>query len=142
MHMQKDGQDMGGGIDRVIALARRTGAGVVITDSAGVDPMVVMPLAEYERLLDGGVSAPPARGEGSRVKDMRMEDDGSLDAYKNIVPEVSDASAPVETGVSGSAEEVMRPDIPSNFARKKPVNAGAHGGGDLEEEHFYLEPIE
>ena len=46
---------------RIIEVARKQGMPVIVTDVAGREPMVLMPLNGYERLLDG--ATPPSTDE-------------------------------------------------------------------------------
>jgi nicotinamidase-related amidase len=39
-------------LQRIIELARRQGMPVILTDVAGREPMVVLPLEAYEKMLD------------------------------------------------------------------------------------------
>ncbi|MBP6944460.1 hypothetical protein KBD61_03970 [Patescibacteria group bacterium] len=55
-------------LQRIIELARRQGMPVILTDVAGREPMVVLPLEAYEKMLDG-------EGQGSKGKGQRLEED-------------------------------------------------------------------
>ena len=47
-------------LDRLLRFAQRTGDRLIITDSEGKQPVVILSLDEYEALLDGRPAAPRA----------------------------------------------------------------------------------
>lgn len=55
-------------LQRIIELARRQGMPVILTDVAGREPMVVLPLEAYEKMLEG-------EGQASKGKGQRLEED-------------------------------------------------------------------
>lgn len=72
-------------LQRVLELARRQGAPVIVTDVAGREPLVILPLEAYEQLLDGGISGP---------------EEGKLASSSLQTPSRSGGSTPTSPGTS------------------------------------------
>lgn len=54
-------------LQRIIEVARRQGMPVILTDVAGREPMVVLPLEAYEKMLDG--EGQDLKGEGQSLEE-------------------------------------------------------------------------
>lgn len=106
---------------RIFEFARRRRLPMVVTDIAGREPFVILPLDTYEQMLDGGVKA----GEEPSVVQPRDET-----MRKDIVRNVPTiAPSPGVSSTQATAVEKSSLVVPEER--------------DLSlEERFYLEPIE
>lgn len=107
-------------MQRVLETARKFGLPVIVTDVAGRDPMVMMPLEQFEALTDGGspVSEPRMMAEVPRPMDQEVR-----------IPIVREKVEFSSVSEQKTAEESPKTsDVP---------------GADLTiEEQFFLEPVD
>ncbi len=107
-------------MQRVLETARKFGLPVIVTDVAGRDPMVMMPLEQFEALTDGGSSMPEPRMMADVPRSMEQE---------VRVPIVRE-----KVEFSGVSEQ--KPSA-------EPTKAGESQGAELTmEEQFFLEPVD
>lgn len=149
-------------LDRLIRLARRTGDRIIVTDEVGKEePLVILPLDEYEALIDGAfgpgemevgvgsresaVGGAATLGEGVLFSEEEevLEDIQIEDVPGEIEPD-REALGPEEADIDEEAlkslwtkPEVQNTEEKPKEAPKKP--AGNTGDG---EEGFYLESID
>ena len=108
-------------LDRLLRFAQRTGDRLIITDSEGKQPVVILSLDEYELLLDGA-SKP-------RV-------DSQLPVF-NRAPVMADEElvdlTDIEAAVRAvNSEAIPEPTLTPITRKSVPVDPG--------EEQFYMEP--
>jgi len=152
---------------RILDLAKRTGDRVIITDPDGEDAFVVMGLDQYEGLLDGKPKSGPVQPKTTVLPPKRTIDDGprlrqDRDRRPAETPDLDDSAPPdlfdlmKPAGDSGDTwdlgkmseaerEEVLRQfaayqEETANPAPKSPQSKAQND--DLNEDQFYLEPIE
>jgi PHD/YefM family antitoxin component YafN of YafNO toxin-antitoxin module len=105
-------------LDRLLRFAQRTGDRLIITDSEGKQPVVILSLDEYEALLDGGKTAPPA----ARQPISETEEDETVDL------------AGIEAAVEAvNREATPEPKVVPITRKSQPSEPG--------EEQFYMEPL-
>ena len=105
-------------LDRLLRFAQRTGDRLIVTDSDGKQPVVILSLDEYEALLDGRKSAPAA------VRQPVVE---------SVEEEVVDLAS-IEAAVEAvNREAVPEPKVVPIARKPQPSEPG--------EEQFYMEPI-
>ncbi len=112
------------GLQRLIQAAKRIGGPLIVTDASGDEPVVIVPLHEYESML-GTAPAPEIPVETDAVK----EDAGFIEQGGEI-PEISQEVFEE----LGQVTEESIPVQPVVKAQEAPSIPG--------EEQFYLEPIE
>lgn len=119
-------------IQRVLEVARRQNMPVVVTDVAGREPMVILPLASYEAMLDGR----PSRHVSSEANPPEWK-----------APRESASSAPMKERVV--AIEAMTENMTGELQAQ--VNQAMRdltetpsdvSSGISMEERFYLEPVD
>jgi hypothetical protein len=103
-------------LDRLLRFAQRTGDRLIITDSEGQQPVVILSLDEYEALLDGRSQAAPESRQPVR------EDEEVVD--------LKEIEAAVEAVNREYSEE---PKVVPVARKQQPSDPG--------EEQFYLEPV-
>ncbi|MEO5927136.1 MAG: hypothetical protein ABIO72_00510 [Patescibacteria group bacterium] len=104
-------------LQRVLETARRTGTPVIMTDVSGRDPMVIMPLEQFEALTGEVPSRPAPRPTVS--KEERVE---------RVLAELAAQRTEERTNDAALKIESLSVEMP---------------GDDLTlEERFYLEPVE
>jgi hypothetical protein len=108
-------------LQRVIETARRTGTPVIVTDIAGREPMVILPLEQFEALAGEPTLAPTPRPEPVRTP-------SSFKKEEKLVQELEDMIAERTASASPSVEAV---------SLELPVTEDV-----TLEERFYLEPVE
>jgi hypothetical protein len=115
-------------LQRIFESARRLGVPVIVTDPSGREPMVVLPLEQFEAMATAGEAAPRAP------------------SLKEEKPEVSY----IPSAQSQTSEAVRIQEKPLNreenvLAKEEMPNISADLAGMEEiplEERFYLEPVE
>lgn len=117
-------------LDRLLRFAQRTGDRLIITDSEGKQPVVILSLDEYEALLDGRVSVPRVRREQAQ-----MESDQAL---VNRAPVMEDEEVVDLTDIEAAVEATNRvateePEVVPIVRKPQASEPG--------EEQFYMEPI-
>lgn len=149
-------------IPRLLRLARRTGDRLIVTDEAGGgEPMVILPLEEYEALIDQAFG--PEQGVGSRQlavggggrgdREWEVEEeeaDPYIELSDEVVAEIAEQAAD-EADIDEEAlkslwqapeevfqakEEEKTVEKPQEVVKKK--SSRGEGG----EEEFYLEQID
>lgn len=114
-------------LQRLLKLAKKTGDAIVIADSEGGEPMVLMSLDRYETMLDLCLTNEEEAEEYEEILD-EMEDD--LDEEYTRPPVLEDVFEPAP-----SMESTKQP---SAIPQKTTHETTDYGG----EERFYLEPLE
>lgn len=104
-------------LDRLLRFAQRTGDRLIITDSEGKQPVVILSLDEYEALLDGRKAAPAARQPVAEPVEEETVDLAGIEAA-------------VEAVNREAAEEPKVVPIARKSQQSEPG-----------EEQFYMEPI-
>ncbi len=105
-------------LDRLLRFAQRTGDRLIITDSEGKQPVVILSLDEYEALLDGRKATPiVARQPVSEVEEEETVDLAGIEAAVEAV----------------NREAVEEPKVIPITRKSQPSEPG--------EEQFYMEPL-
>ena len=100
-------------LDRLLRFAQRTGDRLIITDSEGKQPVVILSLDEYEALLEGRKSTPVAQQH---------------------IEEESVDLAGIEAAVEAvNREHAEEPKVVPIARKPQPSEPG--------EEQFYMEPL-
>ena len=108
-------------MQRVLETARKFGLPVIVTDVAGRDPMVMMPLEQFEALTEGGSDILPE---------------------PRIVPEVV-RTMEQEIRVPFVRENVEFSSVSETKTRpEKEKNVESEAGEMTMEEQFFLEPVD
>lgn len=112
---------------RLLRFAKRTGDRLIVTDEKGGDPMVIMPLSQYESLITGLL------GPDEEYDEMPVHSEEEEIAEVEIDPEF--LNPPLEV-VESRAEVPVAPAVtaPIQKTQQKPEEAAG-------EEQFYLEPL-
>lgn len=135
-------------LDRLLKLAKRTGDRLIVTGNDGTEPVVILPLTEYEGMLDsmtffrGQPKSQPTEDAGGNHQeraDAGVEEDFDPVALENQVmaamvqeePRVVPVEAAIESAPEPVSEEVPRKPV---IRRAKPEDDGG-------EERFYLEAV-
>ncbi|MFA5946483.1 MAG: hypothetical protein WC813_00475 [Patescibacteria group bacterium] len=151
-------------LDRLLKLAKRTGDRLIVTSNDGAEPVVILPLAEYEGMLDamtffrsekGGSSNPAfeenTNNEGGFDADVERghvrnavtaeEAEGDFDpvALERQVMAAMNREEPEVVPVETSAESQATP-VPEETTRK-PITRKVNQPEDGGEERFYLEAV-
>lgn len=119
---------------RLMRLAQRTGTPVVVTDTDGQEPAVLLPLETYESMMDA----------------LSFDDEGIYDDEEALFPfdvpmqEIDQDAAFVgeEFDESVRDDEVVLEDVPFDPPIPEPVQTAKAPADEPGEEQFYLEPIE
>lgn len=111
---------------RLLRFAKRTGDRLIVTDEKGGDPMVIMPLSQYESLITGLL------GPDEDYDEMPVHSDEEEIGEVEIDPEF--INPPLEV-VESRAEEPVKPMM---AVPQKPQQKPSELSG---EEQFYLEPL-
>ena len=154
-------------LDRLLKLAKRTGDRLIVTSNDGAEPVVILPLTEYEGMLDamtffrqeGGVINPALaedqHDEGGFDEDVRKYEVGvdprvepSIDPDEQFDPvalerQVMAAMAqeePEVVPVESRAEEVQAV-VSAEETVRKPITRKEKAEDIGGEERFYLEPV-
>jgi len=109
-------------LDRLLRFAQRTGDRLIITDSEGKQPVVILSLDEYEALLDGK----SGRG-GSSTRPYAKE---NVEAEEEESVDLTRIEAAVEAVNREAAEEPTVTPITRKTQQSEPG-----------EEQFYMEPV-
>ncbi len=147
--------------DRLLKLAKRTGDRIIVTGNDGEEPVVLLPLAEYESLLDIRTFRTDRTDERLEKRDFAeikeydaVEEDADFDpvALERQVmaamapaeePEVvpfEPEKAPVMAPFSPEPQESLREEASEAPAVRKPISRKGPQEGDGEE-RFYLEAV-
>lgn len=144
--------------ERLLRLAQRTGDRLIVTDPSGEEPVVILPLAEYEGLLDYGSFR---KGGKSQIHEERPHEDVRKPSFEvegsstigvdfNVDPMNVEAEIEGEFDPEALEEQVLaamteeEPEVvpvqPILEAPRRPVSRKdrEESGG---EEQFYLEPV-
>ncbi len=111
---------------RILETARRHGLPIVVTDPAGREPMVVLPLEVYEALTEESPSSIPAPEKDVEAP-IRVE---AVDNSDSFPP-----SRVVKKALS---------DLPADLLKEMaPLPKSAQVGSEMTlEDRFYLEPVD
>jgi hypothetical protein len=144
-------------LERMLRLANKTGGKLIITDSAGNRPVVILGLDEYEALLDASpratrpASAPvPEKRVQSRQVERVEEDEADVTAMEEALMAVEE-SMPENIGEEPSIvpvksieteREPVEAPAAQAAAKDRPAPARLAGtASEFSEEQFYLEPL-
>ena len=139
-------------LDRLLKLAKRTGDRLIVTGNDGSEPVVILPLAEYEGMLD---SMTFFRGQTAEASDdQHLQAGFAQDVGESTVEESEDFDpvalekqvmaamtreepevVPVETQVESQAMPIQEE------AARKPITRKVSPTDDGGEERFYLEAV-
>ncbi|MDO8583883.1 MAG: hypothetical protein Q7R83_01760 [bacterium] len=127
---------------RILETARRHGFPVIVTDVAGREPTVVVPLNEYERLLEqkgmGESPRQPFAGTPTRVQVREKIGSDRPEIVK--IETVDKFEATSAQGPEMTLKEIVRESIP---IFEEAASSVPKEGEDLSlEERFYLEPMD
>lgn len=132
-------------LQRVFEAARKMGSPVIVTDVGGRDPLVVVPLEQFEALTAkrGGVDGRHAsviekkmkRAEQVDLEQIQIDEDGE-DELEAVVSEIA-----ARGGLADLEQTTARTSSAPEMADLASISV--EGEGDLTvEERFYLEPVE
>ncbi|MDD5437956.1 MAG: hypothetical protein PHC70_02310 [Patescibacteria group bacterium] len=112
---------------KILKTARRLGAPVIVTDQAGLDPMIILPLEAYEGLIgeDEGAKR-PSRSKRGEIDESIFEipsEEGMPIMNLDEMPQPSQKDEKLEALKGQESEEGENPEISL-------------------EERFYFEPLE
>jgi hypothetical protein len=144
-------------LDRLLKLAKRTGDRLIVTSNDGAEPVVILPLAEYEGMLDAMTFFRSQEGgedtdnEGGFTPDVIVpdhrrtpepEEEGDFDpvALERQVMAAMAQEEPEVVPVETSGETQETPVVPAETPRK-PITRKPNPVEDGGEERFYLEPV-
>jgi len=135
-------------LQRIFALARKTGDRVILADLEGRDAFVVMPFEEYERMVVQGREATQNPLISSGEKQGPQAD---LDIWKSMKEAKSSSETWDLSKMSPSELQnleqqyqtfVQAKEIAFDKSEKKQVFSEGNDAEESGEEQFYLEPIE
>lgn len=118
-------------LDRLLRFAQRTGDRLIITDSEGKQPVVILSLDEYEALLDG-------RPSSARVNSAQVETASHQPTvHPALAPDMEEEQVDL-AGIEAAVEAVNReaaeePKVIPITRKSQPSEPG--------EEQFYMEPL-
>lgn len=118
-----DGKTMS--LQRVLETARKTGTPVIITDVAGREPMVILPLEQFEAMAGDG----DGRGPSSESRVERgpvSQEERVVRVLEEIAAERAETRVEQESPINVESLSVEGP-VPQDISL---------------EERFYLEPLE
>lgn len=149
-------------LNRLLRLARRTGDRLIVTDERGSEePIVILPLDEYEALIDGAfgpselpVMAGPIsdrsaelleeEGEWGSEAEESLVEDIHIDEIAALESEMEEGEGQDEADVDESALQSLwtppNEEKPKENAKEPVKNISKSGTGG--EEDFYLESID
>jgi len=104
-------------LDRLLRFAQRTGDRLIITDSEGKQPVVILSLDEYEALLDGRTATREARIPNSDSR-RPVEEEESVDLESIEAVNREATEEPTVTPITRKAQQ-----------------------SEPGEEQFYMEPV-
>lgn len=108
-------------LDRLLRFAQRTGDRLIVTDSDGKQPVVILSLDEYEALLDGKTASSEARRPTSSERPLAPAEEENVDLSH------------IEAAVEAVNREAEEPKVIPITRKTPPVEAS--------EEQFYMEPL-
>ena len=118
-------------LDRLLRFAQRTGDRLIITDSEGKQPVVILSLDEYEALLDG-------RPSSARVNSAQVETASHQPTvHPALAPDMEEEQVDL-AGIEAAVEAVNRESVeePKMIPITRKTQASDPG-----EEQFYMEPL-
>ncbi len=118
-----DGETMS--LQRVLETARKTGTPVIITDVAGREPMVILPLEQFEAMAGDGDGRGPS-GEGRVAREPISKEERVVRVLEEIAAERAETRVEQELPINVESLSVEVP-VPQDISL---------------EERFYLEPLE
>lgn len=136
--------------ERLLKLAKRTGDRIIVTGNDGEEPVVLLPLAEYEALLDLRTFRGAAKNDGNEYVDDGEADFDPIALERQVMaamvteePEVVPYEAERSQEVSSftpEPQETLKEEAPEPELPRKPITR--KGGGEVSgEERFYLEAV-
>ena len=137
---------------RIFELARRQKSPLIITDIAGREPLVVLPLEVYERLIDQRRDgSAPSAAISVPVRSEVLFSGGAPSAVNTHEHQSVSPMVPSSEDDKIRLEEIIAPpvrnysELPQETRTTVPIDASSEeiGGEDLLlEEKFYLEPLD
>ena len=137
---------------RLLRLAQKTGDRLIVTDVNGGEPVVILPLDEYESLIDNalGLSEPYGIQEEAEFDTEEIEQGILKDLWQEPVTEVAPLEvierpepetpyAPPSHEPEPVPEPVVQPQVRRPVPQRPPVARPANKEDG--EEQFYLEPV-
>ncbi len=123
---------------KIFNTARRFGTPVIVTDQAGVDPMVILPFDIYEGLIseNGGANAYPVKSKNKKGLDRMAEPDVSAESVMEIPYE------DIESQKNGSIESFNSLKTIKKTEDSADLSPDSLEGDISLEERFYFEPME
>ncbi len=127
---------------RILALARRTGDRLIVTDPDGVEAFALLSLDQYEELLGGPKDEPPLPPPPPDLPPISpaAADVPTLEFHDpDPLPDVSTPPPRVQEGPVGGVFEEKPTEKPPVSQGLPPISGEED---DFGEEQFYLEPVE
>jgi hypothetical protein len=138
--------------EKILKFTQSTGDKLVITDVEGNEPIVVMPLASYAELVGFSDLKRSISDEllERKAKSDGMDEEDSIDALSKMPDEFFAPTEPVQDELALEENDTSKSpfQLPSDtkaevVAKKPPILAEKTENDSLiQEEQFYLEPIE
>ncbi|MCR4278734.1 MAG: hypothetical protein NUV81_02400 [bacterium] len=142
---------------RILNTARRNGIPLIVTDSNGDEPMVVLPLEQFEAMSSMGSEmnqqekkVQPAKSGLHRV-DLPIQNDRNLDEQSAVTSErILESNSSHLDGGHVAFEEIPFGKIDNSFGDQDQIRSvdfsiNTQENADLDaplEEQFFLEPLE
>ncbi len=112
---------------KIFKTARRLGAPVIVTDQAGLDPMIVVPLETYEELIgQGGGAERPFRSKKAEIDESIFEIPSEEEILASDLKNFPKSSQKLQNDMEAQASEAEEGENPEISL----------------EERFYFEPLE
>lgn len=146
---------------RLLRLARKTGDRIIVTDEEGKEePLVILPLNEYELLIDGALGVGELQVSSEDVADEQTEvaalEPWTLDSREDEIEDIQIEDAPIAGGDEAEESVLDEADVDEDALKslwaapevaeiQEKAKEGMQkmprvsGGG---EEEFYLEHID
>lgn len=105
-------------MQRVTEIARKLGLPVIMTDPSGRDPMVILPLEQFEAMAGGETKTPAPLTHKPRPEPTKAPP---------MVPEINDFPLEIQDLAAMTATEATSDEVAADLSL---------------EERFYLEPVE
>lgn len=126
-------------LDRLLRFAQRTGDRLIITDSEGKQPVVILSLDEYEALLDGRKQT-PARAESLRPMTAVEEEHVDMAEIEAAVEAANREFTEEPKIVPVKAVEEEAAHERPQAEQRRPM-ARRPAPSEPTEEQFYMEPL-
>lgn len=129
-------------LQRVLETARKTGMPVIMTDIAGREPMVILPLEQFEAMA--GLGSDTSRSSAPSEPIERKPSPPSREEPQTIPVVPSEPEAPkMEEMAKNGGEGALKKRLEETAAQLEAlVEKGGESAEFSLEERFYLEPID